>query len=79
MMRIGWSSAKKKVGIGRLIEWLVGIPSLRGFEEAEAISLKIPSKILYCVIPRLDRGNSKIPSLRGVSETKQSRSKLNKS
>ena len=78
-MRIGWSSAKKKVGIGRLIEWLVGIPSLRGFEEAEAISLKIPSKILYCVIPRLDRGNSKIPSLRGVSETKQSRSKLNKS
>ena len=69
MMRIGWSSAKKKVGIGRLIEWLVGIPSLRGFEEAEAISLKIPSKILYCVIPRLDRGNSKIPSLRGVSET----------
>ena len=79
MMRIGWSSAKKKVGIGRLIEWLVGIPSLRGFEEAEAISLKIPSKILYCVIPRLDRGNYKIPSLRGVSETKQSRSKLNKS
>ena len=66
MMRIGWSSAKKKVGIGRLIEWLVGIPSLRGFEEAEAISLKIPSKILYCVIPRLDRGisvlgNSRIP------------------
>ena len=47
MMPIGWSSAKKKVGIGRLIDWLVGIPSkipsLRGFEEAEAISLKIPS------------------------------------
>ena len=72
MMRIGWSSAKKKVGIGRLIDWLVGIPpllefsSLRGFEKAEAISLKIPSKILYCVIPRLDRGisvlgNSRIP------------------
>ena len=77
MMRIGWNSAKKKVGIGRLIDWLVGIPSLlefrqkfrhcwnsviareqsrgsnlvknsviagisslRGFEEAEAISLK---------------------------------------
>ena len=60
MMHTGWSSEKKKVGIGRLIEWLVGIPSLRGFEEAEAISLKIPSKILYCVIPRLDRGNSKI-------------------
>ena len=38
MMPIGWSSAKKKVGIGRLIDWLVGIPSLRGFEEAEAIS-----------------------------------------
>ena len=66
MMRIGWNSAKKKVGIGRLIDWLAGIPSLRGFEEAEAISLKIPSKILYCVIPQLDRGisvlgNSRIP------------------
>ena len=91
MMRIGWSSEKKKVGIGRLIDWLVGIPSLlefrqkfrhcwnsvknsviagipslRGFEEAEAISLKIPSKIIYCVISRLDRGmtvlgNSRIP------------------
>ena len=22
MMRIGWSSEKKKVGIGRLIDWL---------------------------------------------------------
>ena len=22
MMRIGWSSGKKKVGIGRLIDWL---------------------------------------------------------
>ena len=50
MMRIGWNSAKKKVDIGRLIDWLglwefhhCGIPSLRGFEEAEAISLKIPS------------------------------------
>ena len=46
MMRIGWSSEKKKVGIDRLIDWLVGIPSLLefssllGFEEAEAISLK---------------------------------------
>lgn len=29
MMRIGWSSGKKKVDIGRLIDWLVGIPSLR--------------------------------------------------
>ena len=40
MMRIGWNSAKKKVGIGRLIDWLglwefchcwnsVKIPSLR--------------------------------------------------
>ena len=65
MMRIGWSSGKKKVGIGRLIDWLglwefrhCGIPSLRGFEEAKAISLKIPSKILYCVIPQLNRGLS---------------------
>ena len=50
MMHTGWSSEKKKVGIGRLIDWLVRIPSkipsllefssLRGFEEAEAISLK---------------------------------------
>ena len=31
MMRIGWNSAKKKVGIGRLIDWLVGIPSLLEF------------------------------------------------
>ena len=65
MMRIGWNSEKKKVGIGHLIDWfglrnsvIAGIPSLRGFEEAEAISLKIPSKIIYCVIPRLDRGIS---------------------
>ena len=75
MMRIGWNSEKKKVGIGRLIDWLglwefrhcwnsvknsviAGISSLRGFEKAEAISLKIPSKIIYCVIPRLDRGIS---------------------
>ena len=29
MMRIGWSSGKKKVGIGRLIDCFVGIPSLR--------------------------------------------------
>ena len=27
MMRIGWNSEKKKVGIGRLIDWFVGIPS----------------------------------------------------
>ena len=47
MMHTGWSSAKKKVGIGRLIDWMglwefrhCGIPSLRGFEEAEAILLK---------------------------------------
>lgn len=31
MMRIGWSNEKKKVGIGRLIDWLVGILSLRNF------------------------------------------------
>ena len=33
MMRIGWNSAKKKVGIGRLIDWLVGIPSLLEFRQ----------------------------------------------
>ena len=49
MMPIGWNSAKKKVGIGRLIDWLVGIPSLLEFRHCEgskaggAISLKIPS------------------------------------
>ena len=54
MMRIGWNSAKKKVGIGRLIDWLVGIPSLLEFrhcwnsviareQSGGAISLKIPS------------------------------------
>ena len=37
MMRIGWNSAKKKVGIGRLIEWLVGIPSLLEFRHYEAL------------------------------------------
>ena len=35
MMPIGWSSAKKKVGIGRLIDWLVGIPSLLEFRHCE--------------------------------------------
>ena len=35
MMRIGWSSGKKKVGIGRLIDWLVGIPSLLEFRHCE--------------------------------------------
>ena len=59
MMPIGWSSAKKKVGIGRLIDWLVGIPSLRNSVKNSVIA--------------------GISSLRGVSETKQSRSKLNKS
>lgn len=39
MMPIGWSSAKKKVGIGRLIDWLVGIPSLRNFVIAGIPSL----------------------------------------
>ena len=51
MMRIGWNSGKKKVDIGRLINWF----GLRNSVIAG------------------------IPSLRGVSETKQSRSKLNKS
>ena len=59
MMRIGWNSGKKKVGIGRLIDWLVGIPSLLEFRQNSVVA--------------------GIPSLRGVSETKQSRSKLNKS
>ena len=35
MMRIGWNSGKKKVGIGRLIDWLVGIPSLLEFRHCE--------------------------------------------
>lgn len=38
MMRIGWSSGKKKVGIGRLIDWLglvCGIPSLLEFRHCE--------------------------------------------
>ena len=43
MMPIGWSSEKKKVGIGHLIDWIVGIPSLRGSKAEGAISLKIPS------------------------------------
>ena len=35
MMRLGWSSGKKKVDIGRLIDWLVGIPSLLEFRHCE--------------------------------------------
>ena len=35
MMRIGWNSEKKKVDIGRLIDWLVGIPSLLEFRHCE--------------------------------------------
>ena len=37
MMRIGWSSEKKKVDIGRLIDWLVGIPPLLEFRHCEAL------------------------------------------
>ena len=47
MMRIGWSSEKKKVGIGRLIDCFglrefrhCGIPSLRGSKVGGAISFK---------------------------------------
>ena len=38
MMRIGWSSEKKKVGIGRLIDWLVRIPSLLEFSSLRGVS-----------------------------------------
>ena len=31
MMHTGWNNAKKKVDIGRLIDWLAGIPSLLEF------------------------------------------------
>ena len=37
MMHTGWSSGKKKVGIGRLIDWLVGIPPLLEFRHCEAL------------------------------------------
>ena len=33
MMHTGWSSGKKKADIGRLIDWLVGIPSLLEFRQ----------------------------------------------
>ena len=50
MMRIGWSSEKKKVGIGRLIDWM-GLWEFRHCwnfviareQSRGAISLKIPS------------------------------------
>ena len=42
MMRIGWSSAKKKVGIGRLIDWL----GLWEFHHC-GIPLKIPSLLEF--------------------------------
>ena len=35
MMHTGWSSGKKKADIGRLIDWLVGIPSLLEFRHCE--------------------------------------------
>ena len=38
MMRIGWNSEKKKVDIGRLIDWIglvCGIPSLLEFRHCE--------------------------------------------
>ena len=44
MMRIGWSSAKKKVGIGRLIDWLVGIPSLLEFRHCEGAKQREQSR-----------------------------------
>ena len=37
MMHTGWNSGKKKVDIGRLIDWLVGIPSLLEFRHCEAL------------------------------------------
>ena len=38
MMRIGWNSGKKKVGIDRLIDWLVGILSLLEFRQNSVIA-----------------------------------------
>ena len=35
MMHTGWNSEKKKVGISRLIDRLVGIPSLLEFRHCE--------------------------------------------
>ena len=37
MMHIGWSSEKKKVGIGRLIDW-IGLWEFRHCEGSEVIS-----------------------------------------
>ena len=51
MMPIGWSSAKKKVGIGRLIDWLVGIPSLLEFRHCEALKKPKQSHLLSLVKP----------------------------
>ena len=53
MMRIGWSSGKKKVGIGRLIDcfglfWLVKIPSLRGVSETKQSRSKFRQKFRHC-------------------------------
>ena len=60
MMRIGWSSAKKKVGIGRLIDWIglvCGIP------------LKIPSllEFRHCEGSEVISRNSKQLSSSGLS------------
>ena len=64
MMHTGWSSEKKKVGIGRLIDWM----GLVWFAEFRHCWNSVKNSVI-----------AGISSLRGVSETKQSRSKLNKS
>ena len=63
MMRTGWSSGKKKVGIGRLIDWI-------GLACENYVIAGIPSKI-----PSL----LEFRHCEALKKPKQSRSKLNKS
>ena len=68
MMRIGWNSEKKKVGIGRLIDWLVGIPSLLEFRQ----------KFRHCWNSVIAREQSRGSNLVKNSVIKQHHARLNK-
>ena len=68
MMRIGWSSEKKKVGIGRLIDWLVRIPSLLEFRQ----------KFRHCWNFVIAREQSRGSNLVKNSVIKQYHARLNK-
>ena len=50
MMPIGWSSAKKKVGIGRLIDWLGFLDSACGCFFKILPSPRLTSELSHCLL-----------------------------